>query len=174
MNCTIHGEHLTVTPALQEYVEQKLLRLEKFDLMQQATDCRVTLRVVRKQHTVEVTIPVGGMIFRAEESSDDMYASIDGVVDKLNRQIRKYKNRAEQRGKTGYDQHFNSAADAEESERVVRMKEFEFKPMDVEEAVMQMELLGHSFFVFTNQENLQVNVVYKRNDGNYGLIAQAR
>jgi len=165
---------MTITPALKEYVENKVGRLDKFDLLSDADDCRVTLRVTKKKHTVEVTIPTGNTMFRAEESSEDMYASVDLVTDKLNRMIRKYKDRLESRNRKATAQSFVSAPahKEEESDQLVRIKKFEYKPMDVEEAIMQMDLIGHTFFIFTNAENGQVNVVYKRNDGGYGLIEQ--
>jgi len=165
---------MTITPALKEYVENKVGRLDKFDLLSDADDCRVTLRVTKKKHTVEVTIPTGNTMFRAEESSEDMYASVDLVTDKLNRMIRKYKDRLESQHRKATAQPFVTAPvhEEEESEQLVRIKKFEYKPMDVEEAIMQMDLIGHTFFIFTNAENGQVNVVYKRNDGGYGLIEQ--
>ncbi|HZG16429.1 MAG TPA: sigma 54 modulation/S30EA ribosomal C-terminal domain-containing protein [Candidatus Bathyarchaeia archaeon] len=113
-------------------------------------------------------------MFRAEESSEDMYASVDLVTDKLNRMIRKYKDRLESQNRKATAQPFETTPvrEEEESVQLVRIKKFEYKPMDVEEAIMQMDLIGHTFFIFTNAENGQVNVVYKRNDGGYGLIEQ--
>ncbi|WP_134682760.1 ribosome hibernation-promoting factor, HPF/YfiA family [Brevibacillus migulae] len=174
MRCSIHGDHITITPALKEYVENKVGRLEKFDLLTDADDCRVTLRVTKKKHTVEVTIPAGNTMFRAEESSEDMYASVDLVTDKLNRMIRKYKDRMESQNRKAAAQPLPTAPvhEEEDADQLVRIKKFEYKPMDVEEAIMQMDLIGHTFFIFTNAENGQVNVVYKRNDGGYGLIEQ--
>lgn len=166
---------MVITPALQEYVENKVSRLDKFDVITAADECRVTLRVTKKKQTVEVTIHTQGAIFRAEESSEDMYASVDLVTDKLQRMIRKYKNRMENKQRQSLTVPPTPALlHEEEDEKLVRIKQFEYKPMDVEEAIMQMDLLGHTFFVFANIENGQVNVVYKRNDGGYGLIKAAR
>lgn len=173
MRCNIYAVQMTLTPALKEYVENKLARLEKFDLLNNSEECRVTLRVTKKKHTVEVTIPTPGTMFRAEEASDDMYTSVDLVIDKLNRMIRKYKNRIENHHRQAVAATASAAPvlhQEEEEDQLVRVKQFEYKPMDVEEAIMQMDLIGHSFFVFTNAENGKVNVVYKRNDGGYGLI----
>jgi putative sigma-54 modulation protein len=132
-------------------------------------------------HTVEVTIPLPGLVLRAEDESDDMYASIDAVVDKLERQIRKHKTklnrkfRQEGSLKTLFvEDPAGGVAVAEDAEldelEVVRTKRFLLKPMDVEEAILQMNMVGHNFFVFSNIDNEEVNVVYKRNDGKYGLI----
>lgn len=172
MRCNIHGDHMVVTPALSEYVENKVSRLEKFDLLTASDECRVTLRVTKKRHTAEMTIPTPGAIFRAEESTEDMYASVDLVIDKLNRQIRKYKNRLENRNRQLLTSPPEAFAEepAEAQESVVRIKRFEYKPMSVDEAILQMDLLGHNFFVFSNAETNQVSVVYKRNDGGFGLI----
>jgi len=163
---------MVVTPALSEYVENKVSRLEKFDLLTASDECRVTLRVTKKRHTAEMTIPTPGAIFRAEESTEDMYASVDLVIDKLNRQIRKYKNRLETRNRQLLTSPPEAFAEepAEAQESVVRIKRFEYKPMSVDEAILQMDLLGHNFFVFSNAETNQVSVVYKRNDGGFGLI----
>lgn len=170
---------MTVTPALREYVESKLKRLEKFETLSATDECRVNLRVIKKRHTVEVTIYAHGTIFRAEESSEDMYASVDLVVDKLTRMIRKYKNRMENRHRVvqAAVRPTNTVIhpeDDEEQFELVRVKQFEYKPMEVDEAIMQMDLLGHNFFVFTNASSGEVNVVYKRNDGGYGLIERKK
>lgn len=142
----------------------------------------MTLGVVRGLHTVEVTIPLAGVTLRAEDRSDDMYASIDAVVDKLERQIRKHKTKLNrkfrQEGglKTLFVEGSPSAVAVEEQDyddlEVVRNKRFTLKPMDVEEAILQMNMVGHNFFVFSNIDTSEVSVVYKRNDGKYGLIEQ--
>ncbi|WP_068620572.1 ribosome hibernation-promoting factor, HPF/YfiA family [Paenibacillus tuaregi] len=187
MNYSIRGQQIEVTDALNDYVDKKLSRLEKYFDAPPTSEGHVTLNVIRGLHTVEVTIPLTGVVLRAEDKSDDMYASIDAVVDKLERQIRKHKTkinrkfRQEGSLKTLFVEEPVDGpllADDEENElsdddlEVVRTKRFTFKPMDVEEAILQMNMVGHDFFVFSNVDTREVNVVYKRNDGKYGLIEQ--
>ncbi|WP_139488245.1 ribosome hibernation-promoting factor, HPF/YfiA family [Brevibacillus dissolubilis] len=183
MRQNIRGEHMEVTPALKEYVTTKLNRLDRYELPTQ--EGRVTMRVLKKKHIVEVTIPAAGMIFRAEEACEDMYAAIDKVIDKLERQARKYKTRVNRKARhthamelvpnLGATDMMVTEAEGEDDHQmeIVRTKQIDLKPMDLEEAVMQMDLLGHNFFVFINMENNKVNVVYKRNNGAYGLIDPA-
>ncbi|MBO8173162.1 MAG: ribosome-associated translation inhibitor RaiA [Bacillaceae bacterium] len=182
MNYNIRGEQLDVTPALREHVEKKLGRLEKYFDNMDNTDCHVTLRVIRDEQIVEVTIPLKGLILRAEESHGDMYAAIDLVVEKLERQIRKYKTKVNRKNRQNgsikemneeirLDRDLAEGEDAGEDEfEIVRTKRFNLKPMDAEEAILQMDMLGHNFFVFSNADTDQVNVVYRRKDGKYGLI----
>ncbi len=178
MQFSIRGERLELTPALRDYVEKKIGRLEKYFHAGLESNAYVNLRTQRDAQVVEVTIPLPGLILRAEESSKDMYASIDLVVDKLERQIRKYKTRinrkSRQEGST-QDLFVNPGPEQEEAEEqqnpdVVRRKRFNLKPMTVDEAILQMDLLGHNFFVFENSESSGFNIVYRRNDGRYGLI----
>jgi putative sigma-54 modulation protein len=137
--------------------------------------------VVRGQHNVEVTIALSGLLLRAEERQEDMYASIDLVVDKLERQIRKHKTKVNRKvlkegGLRGlFVDNVSPAEEPEDEEelQVVRTKRFTMKPMDVEEAILQMNLLGHNFFVFANMDTNEINVVYRRDDGKYGLIEPA-
>ena len=133
-----------------------------------------TLTVEKNRHIFEVTIPFNGVILRGEEATDDMYTSIDKVVEKLERQIARHRTKLERRIKDGSVRFDKFDFDVEEDEsgepKIVRTKRFALKPMPVEEAVLQMELLGHTFFMFFNAETEEVNVVYKRKDGNYGLI----
>jgi len=176
----IRGQHVEVTAALKDYAEKKLSRLEKYFDPSITSEVNATLSVTKGQHIVEVTIPISGMFLRAEERSTDMYASIDLVVDKLERQIRKHKTKLNRKirqsgGSKEILQPQSSAVsvlDEEEEFELVRTKRFTFKPMDVEEAILQMNMLGHSFFVFSNADSKSVNVVYKRSDGKYGLIEQ--
>ncbi|GKU76790.1 ribosome hibernation-promoting factor, HPF/YfiA family [Paenibacillus sp. L3-i20] len=176
----IRGQHFQVTDALRDYVEKKLSRLEKYFEVPVASEINITLSVTKGQHTVEVTIPLVGVLLRAEEKSGDMYASIDLVVDKLERQIRKHKTKVNRKFRqgSGVKALFRETGSAvglleEEDElELVRTKRFTLKPMDVEEAILQMNLVGHNFFVFANVDNKEVNVVYKRSDGKYGLIEQ--
>lgn len=176
----IRGQRVQVTDALRDYAEKKLSRLEKYFDPSITSEVNVTLSVTKGQHTVEVTIPISGMFLRAEESSEDMYASIDAVIDKLERQIRKHKTKINRKirqtgnNKAVFQEQSNavSVMDEEEEFELVRTKRFTFKPMDVEEAILQMNLLGHNFFVFSNADTKSINVVYKRSDGKYGLIEQ--
>lgn len=174
MKFIISGKNIEITEALRNKTVKKLSKLEKF--FNTDTDVYVTMSVEKNRHIVEVTIPFNGMVLRAEESSDDMYASIDMVIDVLEEQVRRYKTRLKKRLydgaiKTEYFEKVNTHNVEEEGEfKVVRSKKFAIKPMVVEEAILQMNLLGHQFFVFTNAENEETNVVYKRKDGNYGLI----
>jgi putative sigma-54 modulation protein len=179
MKFNIRGENIHVTAALREYVEKKVGRLAKYFDTPQPTEVHVTLRVLRGEGTIEVTIPLSGVIIRAEETHEDMYAAIDLVVEKLERQIRKHKTKLMRKLRIEP----NNRALVREAEpvavlsddedidiNIVRTKRFNLKPMDAEEAVLQMDMLGHSFFVFQNSETNDVNVVYRRNDGRYGLI----
>ncbi len=174
MNVQVRGRNVEVSDTLKDYIGKRLKKLDKYiDIL---GDAQVTLTVERGLHRIEVTIPVNGMILRGEESTGDMYTSTDLVVEKLEKQIEKYKTRLLRRGGRGAESYRQAAAQPggeasdEEAPAVVRTKRFAIKPMAVEEAILQMNLLGHSFFVFSNAETEQVNVVYKRKDGNYGLI----
>jgi putative sigma-54 modulation protein len=174
MKFNIRGENIEVTPALREYVEKKLGKLERY--FETFPDIKVNLRVYSDKQRVEVTIPFPDLVLRAEEAHDDMYAAIDLVVDKLERQIRKHKTKVNRklREKTIF-----ATADVppavqgevdEDDIELVRTKRFDLKPMDVEEAILQMNMLGHNFFVFTNADTNETSVVYSRTDGKYGLI----
>ena len=171
MKITITGRNLSLTDGLKNGVEKKLGKLDKF--FQAETPCNVTLSTQKDMQKIEVTIPVKGSVIRAEEATEDMYQSIDLVVDVLERQIRKYKNKLIQRHQAGSD--FSSEfidekpAQDEEEIKIVRTKHIDLKPMTAEEACLQMELLGHSFFVFQDGNTGKVNV-YKRKANSYGLI----
>lgn len=173
MKTYIYARNINLTSGLKEAVETKLSKLDKY--FNQPVEARATLSVTKLDQTFEVTIPFGNILLRAEESSDDMYKSIDLVQDKLERQIRKYKTKIER--KHGDDSvRFNETAfagriemDNEDAPKIVRTKKIPMKPMSKEEAVLQMELLGHNFYVFEDEEG-ETGVVYKRKDGNYGLL----
>ncbi len=182
MKIMTYGKNIDVTPALKRYVEEKLSKIEKY-FEEEPIEAQVTMEVEKERHIVEVTAFVNGIILRGEEKTDDMYASIDGVIEKLERQIHKYKTKIHKKlieRKQEYKQEYKEERTEEllnglemEDEfepEIVRTKKFAIKPMDVKEAVMQMDLLNHDFFVFSNADTDEVNVVYKRNDGNYGLI----
>lgn len=169
----IRGKNIEVTEALKDYVEKRLSKLERF--IEDVRVAQVTLSVEGESHKVEVTIPLNGIILRGEEETEDMYSSIDLVVDKLEKQIDKYKTKLYRRYRgIGFRKslvrELETSGESVEQFKIVRTKKFALKPMDVEEAVMQMNLLGHSFFVFFNSGTEEVNVVYRRHDGNFGLI----
>lgn len=167
------GKNLEITQALRGYVEKKVAKLEKYLNDNQTFSAEVMLRTERGIHIAEVTMNLSGIILRGEGKTGDMYASIDGAVDRIERQFNKYKAKINRRihgpklGEMGTPE--GATEDAPEP-RIVRTKRFALRPMDVEEAVMQMELLGHDFFVFRDADSGDVSVVYKRRDGNYGLI----
>ena len=173
---SIRGENLEVTEALRDYVVSKLEKIEKYFQADQELDARVNLKVYReKTAKVEVTIPLGSITLRAEDVSQDMYGSIDLVTDKIERQIRKNKTKIERknRDKKSTSQLFTDAV-VEEAEaapaKVVRSKQIDLKPMDLEEALLQMDLLGHDFFIYTDVEDNTTNVLYRREDGDVGLL----
>ncbi len=171
MRFTITGRNIEVTPGLREAVEDKLGKLDRF--FAPATEAVVRLSVQKDIQKIEVTIPVKGHIIRAEESSSDMYVSIDLVEEILERQLKKYKNKLidkKQSAPSFSEAFLQEDASAEEEIQIVKSKKFAVKPMDPEEACVQMELLGHNFYVFLNADTEEVNVVYKRKGGTYGLI----
>jgi len=175
LNYTFTGKNIAVTDAMKERTAQKLDRLEK--LLPFDVDVNVKYSVNRQDNRVEVTIPLKRRILRAEVTANDMYAALDGIVDMLDKQMVKYKSRIRSRSRrdAAFKEEFESAGEIadniEESPIVIdRTKHFPLKPMDAEEAAMEMELLGHTFYVFRNGHTDIVNVVYKRHDGTYGLI----
>lgn len=179
LNFNIRGENIEVTPAIRDYVENKVDKVERYFSNGVSANASVNLKVYNdKQTKVEVTIPLKNVTLRAEERHDDMYAAIDLIVDKLERQIRKHKTKVNRkfREREGTGVYFanevkNGAVVADEEEfTVVRTKQFDLKPMDQEEAILQMNLLGHDFYVYTDAESSGTNIVYKRRDGKYGLI----
>lgn len=175
MNFIITGRKVDVTPGLRERIHKRLGKLEKY--FKDDPEIRVTLSVSKDRHTIEVTIFSKGIIYRAEETDADMYAAIDQVVDVIERQMRRHKTHLEKKlKKEAFDVPYISPSsdeaevDEETEFKVVKVKKFAFKPMSVEEAILQMNLLGHEFFVFDNSENDAISIVYKRKDGNYALI----
>ena len=171
MKFIIVGRNIDVTPGLKAAVEDKIGKLDKY--FNPDTEVHVTLSVEKDRQKIEVTIPVKGSIIRSEQVSSDMYVSIDMVEEIIERQLKKYKNKIveKQQNASSFSKLFveNDYMDDEEV-KIVRTKKFDLKPMYPEDACIQMELLGHSFFVFINAENDQVNVVYKRKGDTYGLI----
>ncbi|NME82667.1 ribosome-associated translation inhibitor RaiA [Clostridium sp. SM-530-WT-3G] len=170
MKVTVVAKNIELTNALKEIVEKKIRKLEKY--FEGDINARATLSVQKSRHTIEVTIPFNGVILRGEESTDDMYKSLDLVIDKLERQIRKQKTRLSRRN--GGSVRFAEVADDDfnvsDDGTLVKVKKFGVKPMNSEEAILQMDLLGHNFFVYQDADSSKVNVVYKRKDGNYGLL----
>lgn len=175
LNCMrfiISGKNIDVTPGLRKNIEQKLGKLERY--FTPTTEIIVTLSVEKERQKIEVTIPVKGTIIRSEQVSDDMYVSIDLVEEVIERQLRKYKNKIidkHQEGGNLQPDFMDLDEDMDDDEiKIIRTKRFGIKPMFPEDACVQMELLGHAFFVFMNAETDEVNVVYKRKNGTYGLI----
>ncbi|MCQ2495896.1 MAG: ribosome-associated translation inhibitor RaiA [Lachnospiraceae bacterium] len=170
MRYVITGKNIDVTNGLKEAIYEKIGKLEKY--FNESTEVHVTLSVVKDTHKIEVTIPIKGTVIRAEETSTDMYVSIDLVEEIIERQIKKYKNKiidSKQAAASLSDQF--AAEEIEDDEIIItRTKRFAMKPMDPEEACVEMELSGHNFFVFRNSETDEVNVVYKRKGNTYGLI----
>ncbi|WP_165213363.1 ribosome hibernation-promoting factor, HPF/YfiA family [Streptococcus tangpeifui] len=175
---SIRGENIEVTDAIRNYVESKLAKIEKYFNQSQELNAKVNLKVYReKTAKVEVTIPVGSITLRAEDISQDLYGSIDLVSDKIERQIRKNKTKIakKHREKIATGEVFSAEFVAEAVEevpeaKIVRTKNIDLKPMDAEEAILQMDLLGHDFFIYTDAEDGTTNVIYRREDGDFGLI----
>lgn len=171
MRYIISGKNIDVTEGLKGAIYDKLGKLERYFTPE--TEIHVTFSVEKERQRVEVTIPIKGNIVRAEQVSSDMYASIDMIEEIIERQLRKYKNKLvdQKQSAMSLSQAFMDEDEGEEDDIVVsKVKRFAMKPMDAEEACVQMELLGHSFYVFRNAESDEVNVVYKRKNGSYGLI----
>ena len=171
MRYTISGKNIDITPGLKNAVENKLSKLERY--FSPDTEAQVTLSVEKGRQKIEVTIPIKGTIIRAEQDSDDMYVSIDLVEEIIERQIKKYKTKIidkKQSAASFSDTFIQEEVEYEEAVNIVKTKRFAMKPMDPEEACLQMELLGHNFFMFLNSETEQINVVYNRKANSYGLI----
>ena len=174
MNFIISGKNIDITPGLKQTIEQKLGKLERY--FTPDIDIIVTLSVEKERQKIEVTIPVKGNIIRSEQESSDMYVSIDLVEEIIERQLRRYKTKLIDKHQGGHDfrPEFIESEDADSLDvndiQIVRTKRFGIKPMFPEDACIQMELLGHNFYVFSNAETDEVNVVYKRKNGTYGLI----
>lgn len=171
MNFIITGRNIEITDGLRAAVEEKIGKLEKY--FTPNVDVYVTLSVQKDRQKIEVTIPVKGSIIRSEQTSSDMYVSIDLVEEIIERQLKRYKTKltAQKQNAPAFTKTYLEE-DYEDVDKIkiVRTKKFGIKPMDPEEACVQMELLGHAFYVFSNSDTDEVNVVYKRKDGTYGLI----
>lgn len=172
MKMNIRGSKVKITPAINDYIENKIGKLDKYLEDPSNVTANVVVKVKGKDQTVEVTIPMKKLILRAEDTHSDLYAAIDLVSEKLERQIRKNKTRIKKRVKdiTDINVNFKVEKDEDEKGKIVKRKLIETKPMNEEEAILQMNLLGHDFFVFTNDDTNQINILYRRKDSNYGII----
>ena len=171
MKIIIVGNNMDVTPALESAIREKLGKLERF--FASDIEVRVTLQVQKDRQTIEVTIPVRDDIIRSEQTSNDMYVSLDLAEEVIERQLKRYKNRIIDRHHAGgafKDEYLQKDYADDEDIKIVRKKVFDMKPMYPEDACVEMELLGHNFYVFCNAETEKINVVYKRKGGTYGLI----
>lgn len=176
MKCTIRGEKIKVTEAIQDYVETKLSRLDKY-FKGDHVDASVLIKVKGKEQAIEVTIPYDKYTLRSEEKCDDLYAAIDLVIDKLEGQIRKTKTKLKKQVKkndTFFNFDYEVTKEEKKESKIVKRKSFEMKPMDEEEAILELELLGHDFFIYKDAHTDEINVLYKRRDGNYGVIETNR
>ena len=170
MRVTVIGKNINVTSALKEIVERKISKLDRY--FKPNVEARATLTVQKNSQIFEVTIPFNGVILRCEESTDDMYKSIDLVQAKLERQIRKQRTKLQRRSNESlrFSNFDEVALEEDDQGEIVKVKKFNIKPMSTEEAILQMELVEHNFFVFKDSDTDNVNVIYKRKDGNYGLL----
>ena len=173
MKITLRGKNIEITEAIEEKVGEKLSKLDKYFIVSENVEAKVLVRTYPYGQKIEVTIPTEYVLLRAEVVDQDLYNAIDLVIDKLEGQIRKYKTRLNRKSKDN-KLAFNLASieplDDEEEDVLVKTKTITPKPMDMEEAIMQMELIGHSFFVYRDTETDANSIVYRRNDGDYGLI----
>ncbi|WP_017547878.1 ribosome hibernation-promoting factor, HPF/YfiA family [Salinicoccus carnicancri] len=186
IRCEIRGENIEVTDAIRNHIEEKVSKLERYFTNAPNTHAHVNIKTYsNKQGKVEITIPMKNLTLRAEEKHEDLYAAVDLIVDKLERQIRKHKTKINRKFREkNPEQDFFAKLEMDASHEfreeeddkadtgsyIVRSKKFQLKPMDSEEAVLQMNMLGHDFFVFNDRETEGTSIVYKRNDGKYGLI----
>ena len=173
MKITLRGKNIEITEAIEEKVSEKLSKLDKYFIVSENVEAKVLVRTYPYGQKIEVTIPTEYVLLRAEVVDQDLYNAIDLVIDKLEGQIRKYKTRLNRKSKDN-KLAFNLASieplEEEEVDVLVKTKTITPKPMDMEEAIMQMELIGHSFFVYRDTETDAISIVYRRNDGDYGLI----
>lgn len=173
MKITLRGKNIEITEAIEEKVSEKLSKLDKYLIVSENVEAKVLVRTYPYGQKIEVTIPTEYVLLRAEVVDQDLYNAIDLVIDKLEGQIRKYKTRLNRKSKDN-KLAFNLASieplEEEEEDVLVKTKTITPKPMDMEEAIMQMELIGHSFFVYRDTETDAISIVYRRNDGDYGLI----
>ena len=172
MKYIIRSAKMENTDAIKEYIENKLTRLDKYFQDSDEIEANVLTKVNGKNQTIEVTIPTKHFTLRNEETNEDLYAAIDKIVDKLERQIRKNKEKINKKVNTTLinDFEYDLIDELSEDEKIVKRKNVELKPIDEEEAIIQMEMLGHSFFVYKDVDTNDVCILYKRRNGNYGIV----
>jgi len=170
MNIIINGKHLDITPALRSYSEEKIKKFERY--LSDISEAVITLSVEKYRHKAEVLLRANGVLIQAESVTSEIYSSIDEVYEKLEKQVKKYKEKLVSHRKGGSKTAGESekTTDTQEGGRILRNKRFELKPMSPEEASMQMELLDKPFFIFINDTSNDINVIYRRQDNNFGLI----
>lgn len=175
MKVNIHGDKIKVTSSMENYIIEKLHKLEKYIDNHESIIAKVIIKVQNYQQKVEITIPLKNFILRSEESTNDFYLTVDKVVEKLERQIVKNKKRlSSKKIKLSHEITFDVFDKNDfnnEENKIMKRKTIEIKPMNEEEAILQMELLGHQFYMFKNSDTNNIAVIYKRNDGNYGIIS---
>jgi putative sigma-54 modulation protein len=170
MNILVNGRHLEITPALKNYAEEKIKKFERYS--SDITEATVTLSIEKYRHKAEVLLKANGMLIQAESVTGEIYSAIDEVSEKLDRQVKKYKEKLVSHRKSSgkAPETPDEPSPLHEVARIIKNKRFELKPMSSDEAAMQMELLDKSFFVFVNDISGDINVIYRRQDGNFGLI----
>lgn len=173
MNIIVNGRNIEVTPALRKYAEEKISKFERY--LSNITEATVTMTVEKYRHKVEVLLKANGVLIQAEGVTGEIYSSIDDVVEKLEKQVKKYKEKmvSHRKGETKVATPPSSEV-ISETGRIIKIKRFDMKPMSPDEAAMQMELLDKDFFVFSNLSSGEINVIYRRKDGNFGLIEPVR
>lgn len=172
MKCKIRGEKVKITAAIQEYVETKISKLDKYFKEADVT-ANILIRIKGKDQIIEVTIPYDKYTLRSEDRQEDLYAAIDLVIDKLEGQIRKTKSKLKKQVKkddTFFNFDYELTKEETKENKIVKRKTLEMKPMDEEEAILELELLGHDFFIYKDARTSDINILYKRKDGNYGII----
>lgn len=174
MQITIRGDKIAVTGAIKDYVTEKLVKLDKYFEQPEEIKAFAVIKVKNRLQTIEVTVPTSRFTLRAEVSHEDLYAAVDLVIDVLERQIRKNKTRLNNRLKdtqvVEFNLNYEVEAEEEDTNKIVKRKDIEMKPMDEEEALLQLNLLDHDFFVFKNIDEECVSVIYRRKDDNFGII----
>lgn len=173
MKYNIRGEKIDITPSIRAYIEDKIGKLDKYFEDSENTFANIVIKIRGKKQKIEITVPAMHYTLRSEESHDDLYAAIDLTVDKLERQIRKNKTKINSRIKKNIIQNFDLELEdnfEEEDLKIVKRKKIDMKPMNEEEAILQMNMLGHEFFLFNNVDTESICLIYLRKDGNYGII----
>ena len=171
MEVLVRGNKIDITDAMKDYVKEKLSKLDKYTL--DDTTATVLVKIRNYSQKVEVTIPLKTLMLIAEDESQDFYSAVDLVVNKLERQIRKNKSKLKKREKSGIKEfNIDDITDNSEDEVVIKRKKIELKPMNLDEAILQMELLGHNFYMYKDSDIGRIALVYKRNDGGYGVIEE--